>query len=494
MKNKDKSCKKSKSFAYNSLIICACIGTIVILLVNLGLAIRWGVYGIPNGDSTDASLLSTGIGIIGFAIAIWATLNIANIVNRKEIDALNQEVDNLKGTTTSEIRPFVAQSRAVLSQQFLVELERAQDDAIAQYFAEQFRNISDDKKDTPYAKLIEIEMLNAQVALRHKSAYIYDEVLINLADKGLARIEEIQNCTQAKEYLIYRKADFLFYKGYCDKDRVKSAKNFWRSVTVLTSELGYDSFKEKLNNNRAVAYWDNMIGEAYSKIVIYYEDVCKKGNASETNRFEEEFGPQIEYIAAMAIQYCEKAVQRMPSSTYYRNLGCAYERKDRVFTLKGKEKYANSSKIIETYLLSVSKSLNDYSIANDTALNAFSVLLKYYKGYLDHRIKYCDSINPVCAECKDHISNMYAYAFIAKHDFPRHMMFHKLYAFSCYYVFRALKANVNIDAVCGKPFQYFRWQFEDTMILLKSADTEQGKGDGYTIELEDILQAIGYSK
>ena len=139
--------------------------------------------------------------------------------------------------TKNEISPFIEQNRPVLLYQFLVELERAQYDPIARYFAEQFQRITANTMDISYVKLITIETLISQVVLRHKSDYSYDEILINQADKGLERINQIKGekqdrtiqtsiRTQINKYLVYSKARLEFYKGYCDKDRGKSAKNF----------------------------------------------------------------------------------------------------------------------------------------------------------------------------------------------------------------------------------------------------------------------------
>lgn len=461
-----------------------------------------GVKGIPNEDSATGALLSTGIGIIGFAIAIWAGLNVSNIVNRKDIDEMQLEleqnkeellesndyigelqftIDELSETTKSEIKPFVKQSQEVLLQLFLVELERAQDDLIAQYFAKEFRDVIPNEKDIPYAKLIEIEMISAQVALRHRSAYAPDETLIELADKGIYKINQLSNCPPAEDYLTYRKADFMFYKGYCDKDKVESAKDFWEATKILIKELGDKSFTEKpgrLNSNHVLAYWNNMLGEAYSKIVHYYTDIYKKTDSLEEWK---DTGIDVDYCIDKAICYCKKASALVERSVYWRNLGCAYERKDRVRALKENKEFVseNSGDIIEAFLHSVSKVINDYAIAYGTGLNAFSALLMYYQKYLNSKV------GNLASEA-EHISNMYAYASIAKQDFPRHMPFQKLYAFSCYYVFQALKLDMKIEAAHEKPLKYFKQQVGETISLLKSVDTEVGKKDPFTEKLSNM--------
>ena len=244
-------------------------------------------------------MLGSGIGIIGLAIATWAGLNISNSIDRKDIDELRQtlhsnikpafkeareEIKKLRKKTKNEISPFIEQSRPVLLYQFLVELERAQYDPIARYFAEQFRSVAEIATDVSYVKLLTIEILISQVVLRHKSNYFYDKILINQADEGLKRIKRIQeekeqvgasstqSRTQVNAYLAYSKARLEFYKGYCDRDRGKSAKNFLDAINTLTEELDRDLFKNDIYNNRdqVCACLNNMIGESYSAFLHGY--------------------------------------------------------------------------------------------------------------------------------------------------------------------------------------------------------------------------------
>ena len=134
---------------YGALIrhIIVCLLTIIVLImVVIALAaFVCSLQGTPNQGSAEETLLSSGIGIIGLAIATWAGLNISNSIDRKDIDELRQtlhnnikptfdkvekEMKSLEEKTKNEISPFIEQSRPVLLYQFLVELERAQYDQI----------------------------------------------------------------------------------------------------------------------------------------------------------------------------------------------------------------------------------------------------------------------------------------------------------------------------------------------------------------------------
>ena len=387
-------------------------------------------------------------------------------------------------------------------------MERAQYDPIARYFAEQFRSVAEIATDVSYVKLLTIEILISQVVLRHKSNYFYDKILINQADEGLKRIKRIQeekeqvgasstqSRTQVNAYLAYSKARLEFYKGYCDRDRGKSAKNFLDAINTLTEELDRDLFKNDIYNNRdqVCACLNNMIGESYSKIVHFYTDIYNLEDHLDEKKDIESFVPNITKAAETAIDYCQEAVNSMPTSTYYRNLGCAYERKDRATEFLEGKKYESSVNVIGSYLKSVSCILNDCAINDATKRNAFYVLLAYYHRYLGYRFSGgSDNSLVVYEECKEHILNMYAYAYIAKLELPRCLVFQKLYAFSCYYVYKALKLKIDIDTVSEKSCEYFRQQIQDAMDLLTQIDSDDGKKDPYTKRLKGILKEITQS-
>ena len=188
MEKNDKPEKKI-DISYKAIIWLASIGIIAIVLANVAIAVYWGIKGLPGTSGGEATLLSTGIGIIGLAISVWAGLNIANLVSKKDIDRLKTDLENLSKTTEYEIEPFIEQSRKTILfsqenvnqlktaleslskttkfeikpfieqsrktafQQFLIIIKGMQEDPIAQYFAKQFREISDSDKNIPYEKL-----------------------------------------------------------------------------------------------------------------------------------------------------------------------------------------------------------------------------------------------------------------------------------------------------------------------------------------------------
>ena len=70
------------------ILILACPVTIFIAFMKLenGVAATY----------SEASLLATGIAIIGVAITVWTGLNIANSINRRELEELKLDSERIK--------------------------------------------------------------------------------------------------------------------------------------------------------------------------------------------------------------------------------------------------------------------------------------------------------------------------------------------------------------------------------------------------------------
>ena len=69
--------------------------------------------------SVEASLLSSGIAVIGIAISLWAGLNIANAIERKDIDQLRKKTDELEQSKKVLEKQYktISQSAETLEQQ-----------------------------------------------------------------------------------------------------------------------------------------------------------------------------------------------------------------------------------------------------------------------------------------------------------------------------------------------------------------------------------------
>lgn len=449
----------SKAKVNNWLPIVVVISILSIIVTNIFAITFILTKGSLDSSGIESSLLSTGISIIGIAIAVWAGLNISNLISRSEINELDVAVNGLKADTESldkdieKIRPFVDENKNILSQLFLLELERSINDPIAYYLAEKIRRLNLQDICLPYTKLIEIELIYSQMYSRHQSGYDYDVLLIQLADSGINKIKEIQEVYIGNEhnkkifalYLNYREGGFLFLKGYCAKTKVIGAQYFFDAAGKFV--IVKDEFCS--NDQRAVihemAYIDNSIGESYSKITHYYTDIFLNQEEQSKKDFIKLLADkkeEIEDIAESAVYYCKEAtkskLEHSVLTTYFRNLGCAYERQDRVEAVKNKLKnvFYQNEEIIKNYKESFNLTINNHQINEASSRNAYYTLLSYYNKYIDYLF---NNGMEETDKLADSINNMYAISSLAILDHTRSSSLYALYGFACYYVFKAQK-------------------------------------------------------
>ena len=391
-------------------------------------------------------LLSTGLSIIGIAVAVWAALNITNAISRGDIENLNNTVYTLN-KSVKYIKPYILNNRHIQSELFLVELTRYEKDPIINYLSTLFRKDIMFFSQIPFSDLTKIELKFSQVRSRHQSAYHYDPILISLANEGLSIIDNILtkekvkvNCVES--YLLYRQCEFQFFMGYCEENRLKGAKHFVcvskkysEIAKLLDVQFPNNYSSENFMYNKEIpfrtAYLANTIGEAYSKIVHYY---------IESKEELIEFKDCIASYADKAVNYCTLSINLLSNeqrtSTYYRNLGCALERKDNLAN-----NYMQYKKIISTYRSAFCLIVDDYLSPIIYIRNTYYTLLSYYSKIIEYKLtnkgkwKLLNISQEFCGyhgdkyELTEYTYDMYQVSKIGITDFPRSLemvVFHNL--------------------------------------------------------------------
>lgn len=440
------------------------IGLILILhIIALGIFLFSGNY---SKEAVEATLLSSGLSIIGVALAVWAGLNISNAVNAAHLLALQNDTHVLQDTISSiqhstdtltkRAAALTAKSESlalsfgnstkeIFHRMFLNEISCAWRDLPLQDLLFSLKQT----EDVPYDQLIKIELMYSQCSLRHKSQYFYDATLISTAQQAIREIEEIRDSiasSAVKAYLEYRKHSFLFYMGYCDESFEKSAKDFLE-VEESYPQLTQSFFVADVRiSSESRCYLMNRVGEAKSKIVHYH--LCVGGGKS----------PELVELANSAVLDCENAYKDLHfvtdgtlKSTFCRDYGCALERRER---LTGKDDH---EEIIKAYEQALFFLVNDISGDLAARKNAYYVLLSYYKKYVDKNLMYRETdgkkyidIEATIETLKkagafrdsfpDIVNKMAHIAKIARSDFPIVSSMHAYYGFSCaYHAVLALK-------------------------------------------------------
>ncbi len=337
--------------------ICTPIIVISIVEIIFTGALLWFLYTDKISANTfdssmESSLLTSGIAIIGAAIAVWAGLNIANAIERNEYEKLKEKTDTLaealeeksqdvaqlvnvidQGTTQfRELEKKDAQRSAKYEElekiALLNELSMTSNDAATRQL---MKIVNTYKLGTgfPIAELVMLERYFRLVYKKHSSKFHKDIELLTYVDEGIRIANSLLALTTNEElraYILFRKAELLFYSGYClsgNEKRIafeEAIQLYFESANKLNANL--PDFKElvefkkityegcSLNQVEISAYMCNTIGEAYSKII---ESLAKD------DVLFDEYGHK-------AIFYCAYAAYWNNKELYLRNLGCAIER------------------------------------------------------------------------------------------------------------------------------------------------------------------------
>lgn len=356
------------------------IGIFLICLFFIGAMIAVNIYilNIANNNPAtiqsiySATFFTDGLTLIGLAISVWAGLNIANAIERRELDKNKRDVDKLKKRTnkiTKDISPIQKNIENISNTLWFLfenELLKTRDDEASLYLYSIFTKKANNKSSvfiSTLPDLIVIEQLFNQVYSLHDSKQELNEEINQRGKKGLETIEECFGRIQDNgdkdiiNYLKYRKAELCFYLGYSTKD-LGYVYDYYKTAGDLYIEL-HESFKAFLpeynddflirdninkyipvfgknneNDLKLSIYFANSICEAYSRILLCVDEKSLKNEEVQYTKDGREI-KDLEEITKKAIFYgcCSTkwANDIVNNEVYYRNLGCAYERYERLF-------------------------------------------------------------------------------------------------------------------------------------------------------------------
>lgn len=355
---------------------------------------------LTDAEKVESTILSTGLTVIALAISVWAGLNITNAIERKELNELSDKVNKVSRQSRA-LAGALKENNNFYKQVFIRELWKLNNDETAKYFASQFDQI--DIEDVLYIDLVKIEQLFGTIYYLHTVGNVDGQTIIEKANNGKEMIEGLHKELEKKMvsnnilelYLDYRIAVLAFYKGYqCSEEDlyhcfIAAAQGFMDCVdgfNVKLPEYHDDTFEiipdysGDMSTLRRAIFMANSIGEAYSKITEQFPTLLKKA-AVDGFRIKEQ---ELKRCARQAIFYCGCAVKWEADDTkkrrevYYRNLGCAYERYDRIFR-HGQIGMSmdHKAKIVENYLEAFHHVLDDDSTSNKRVRMVYHVILSY---------------------------------------------------------------------------------------------------------------------
>ncbi len=451
-------------------------------------------------DVAENSLLSTGLEIIGLAIAVWTGLNIVNLVTRKEVEEVEERMKTIIDEVqkkNDELNTIYNNVENISKNEFLKELLKTDSDLITKYFYDKFLHIKC-FPDVIY-QLLSIEQIFSQIYYMHTSANANaknvrneTEELDKQIDKTLIYIKQYKEILDLKDienYLKFRKAEGLFYRGYVLDSEREIYKAYMSAIKIYIeiSEYFIKDFKEMTENKNETifpeeyeifSYYSNTLGEAYSKIL----QKCPKY-------------AQIDIIGEKAKFYCELAIKYAKENdreVYYRNLGCVYERLEKV---KGKTLY--SKIILDNYEKAFQLTINKPQMSRKQMGNVYHTYLSYLNNYIKNNLKLPE--NAVVQDIINNFDNnwkyeihpvnvMYQVASIAIVDDIRKSLNIVMYGFVNGYIvlLKQIKNAKCIEEIFEDDVKSYlekmKWAVETLQLM--------GVNDNYTKELKSFYEAL----
>ena len=118
-----------------ALISVGTIGGVILLCITS--------QGVPVQE-VEATLLASGLSIIGMAISVWTGLNIVNAIEKKDVEQVQQQLAQTEQTIkwisreTRDVKIIEKEQKEIYRGLFLQELLRTNHDAMSRYFYDLF--------------------------------------------------------------------------------------------------------------------------------------------------------------------------------------------------------------------------------------------------------------------------------------------------------------------------------------------------------------------
>lgn len=394
----------------NVVLICVVIAVVIIGIGTL-VAISGLCYVSPKAfdKKAEATLLASGLSIIGIAISVWAGLNIVNVLQKSEIESLVKSLRKTTSQIEKEQEEIEKKQKEIYFASFGQELLKTSGDPVSRYFYKEFDKDSFTMIEE-YVDIIRIEQNFSQVYTQYGENATRSQLVLERAEEGKRLADELIKKRQGKEkneqedkrnildtYLLCRREDFFFMQGYLEKG-MKKVQEFLHAAAgyeklcanfgVFLPQMGQykESTLDGMNKDRLeiAAYFVNAIGESYSKVSEQKSLLGKCNEASGEVISEESmkgYSDKAIFYLNLATRWSGDLEKR---EVYYRNLGCAYERADRLSDHFGE----HAEEILSNYKTAWKYVVSNIEEEESRVQKVYYTLLSYYERYMRSEFGY----------------------------------------------------------------------------------------------------------
>lgn len=440
---KKKSKKKQRSLAekFVYMVFMAIVFIIVLMMIFMGYIIYSSTLE-DKGFALESAVLSSGMAIIGVAIAVWAGLNIMQVLEKDKFELFSKEVVNYR------------YERKMLNKTRFLENVASQKDELSRYLYDKLQaSIDEENDEIPSEIYFDLDIIETMFHSAYREQLeIYRTIPLKYYDEAIDKCEEqikqihrILNTDDfIEQYLKICIIEFNFYKGYI-AEAEESRKCFQNVIKGF-----YEIFKELKEPEKLIKekrYIDqnfyftifllNSVGESYSKIIhSFYGDNKNGDKMKEYMREQASKGKECYETLFLMIESAEKLPvdykRRILREVYYRNYGALLERISRIVENTIETQFNYNSKIHEMYQMAMDITMNEYT--DNVTFKPFRRWLFFYKsvieinnvkGLLEGNLLKNDSVT----DLKSYTNKAYYYVKIALRKFPIKILFMKFQIF-----------------------------------------------------------------
>ena len=275
-----------------------------------------------GAEKIESTMLSSGIAIIGVAVAVWAGLNILKALEKNQYKQLEEEIHNIE------------EERKTFSHHMILDSISKLDDELNQYLFMQLKDLTIEYIDAKtFSKLNSIESRFQELYRKHyANESINPESYNNDFKKIKALFSEIDSLSAPiqpiiNKYLNVRCAEMHFYLGYDDENKNSNVSHMTEAITFYLKSFPEMKNPDGINvatgwfteNIKLNTYLLNTIGEAHRVIVQNGKYILLN------EKYEEIKTKTLDYFKKMKESlkiHSDKSIHR---ELYYRDYGCAIE-------------------------------------------------------------------------------------------------------------------------------------------------------------------------
>lgn len=374
-KKDSKRTQKKKSINFYSFFFFGIIPIIVTIILLIKTIVVYKSVLIIDAQELknfiiDSSWMDIGFSVISIAVSVWLGINIANLVDKKQIDELNNKTEELDSkiddseqrlkngeSSIENLEMEIENTRKILEKRIAdinIDIEN-------RFYRTKFIDKLMETSDLYESSLYLYELFrsnneaNYQELYQIENEYLYCTKAYENSDwietyihskSGLRLLNEFKGEEKYQKYFFIRKSDFLFYKNialthnstlgeFSDKE-LKESIGLYKKVINLV-----DNNPEKYQ--KFIGYLYNTIGYTYDILQV------RSGNEGDKKRY-----------SVLSIINMDIAVQYNDKGRYYRNLGLTYQHS------------GNVEKAKECYKIAFEKNPKDYKAYN----NRLSIILR----------------------------------------------------------------------------------------------------------------------